>query len=291
MLKTLINICGSERSGSTMLDLILGNDPGAFSCGEVYALYHPWRKHHFRPVCGCGEECEYLQAFKGVRQEQFHNLLFEHFDYSWVVDSSKDLCWVVDNQNWVIRNGGRVLNLVIWKHPTTFCLSFLKRGEGPEHWRGVFLEYYRRFLETDLPFVSLCYDDFVNAPEDHLAKLCDLTGMNNFPGKMHFWEKTHHQLFGSGGTARQVQDGASEIFRRDENLDRFADEIKSVEKKLKGDIIVNEVIAALRKRELSLNEPGPEENFNTDRSGNKKLWYYSHKALLTFKRYFPETIG
>ena len=25
--KTLINICGAQRSGSTMLDLILGNDP------------------------------------------------------------------------------------------------------------------------------------------------------------------------------------------------------------------------------------------------------------------------
>ena len=108
MTKTLINICGSERSGSTMLDLIIGNDPAAFSCGEIYALYRPWRKHHFTPVCGCGEECEYLSEFKQIREDQFHNLLFETFGFSWVVDSSKDLNWVIDNQDWVLRDRGRV---------------------------------------------------------------------------------------------------------------------------------------------------------------------------------------
>jgi len=273
-----------------MLDLILGNDPKAFSCGEVYALYHPWRKHHFQPVCGCGEECEYLRAFREVRRDQVHNLLFERFDFSWVVDSSKDLCWVVDNQKWGSQNGGRILNLVIWKQPATFCLSFLKRGKGPDHWRAVFLNYYKRFLETQLPFVSLCYDNFVSQPDEYLEKLCALTGMDNFPGKMNFWEKNHHQLFGSGGTARQVQVGASEIFQQDANREQFVEEVNSVERKLERDSVVNRVIAALKERELPLTGPPSDEVYNTDRSGNKKLWYYKHKALLTYKRYFPDAI-
>ena len=139
MKKTLINICGSERSGSTMLDLIIGNDPKAFSCGEIYALYHPWRTHHFEPKCGCGEECEYLKEFKSIREEQFHNLLFEKYGYSWIVDSSKDLNWIIDNQKWVIQNNGRVLNLLIWKQPATYSISFLKRGKDSNYWRAIFI--------------------------------------------------------------------------------------------------------------------------------------------------------
>jgi hypothetical protein len=191
----------------------------------------------------------------------------------------------------MIRNGGRVLNLVIWKQPTTFCLSFLKRGKNLDHWRGVFLNYYQRFLETELPFVALCYDDFVTAPEDHLEKLCALVGMANFPGKMNFWEKTHHQLFGSGGTARQVQAGSSEIFRRDENRERFVTEVRAVEQKLQGDATVQAVIRTLRTNELRLTGATPGDIFNTGRAGRKKLWYYRHKALLAFKRRFPDTLG
>jgi hypothetical protein len=53
-MKKLINIYGTARSGSTMLDLILGNDPKGFSLGEVANWFYPWRTHHFDIKCGCG---------------------------------------------------------------------------------------------------------------------------------------------------------------------------------------------------------------------------------------------
>jgi hypothetical protein len=37
-MRTIINILGTNRAGSNMLDLMLGNDINVFSCGEVYAL-------------------------------------------------------------------------------------------------------------------------------------------------------------------------------------------------------------------------------------------------------------
>ena len=52
---TLIKICGAARSGTTMLDLMLGNASDAFSCGEVNARFRPWRSHHFNPECRCGQ--------------------------------------------------------------------------------------------------------------------------------------------------------------------------------------------------------------------------------------------
>jgi hypothetical protein len=291
MQNTLINICGSERSGSTMLDLILGNDPKAFSCGEVYALYHPWRKHHFHPKCGCGEECEYLRAFKKTREDQFHQMLFEKFGYSWVVDSSKDLCWVIDNQKWLIRIQGRVLNLAIWKQPWTFSLSYLKRGRGSNTWRPIFIDYYKKFLDAELPFVSICYDDFVQAPEIYLAEICGLLDMNNFAGKLNFWEKAHHQLFGSGGTSRQVQNGSSEIFRQEMHPPDLVEQAKLVQAGIEHDHEVQGIICQLRQKELFATSVNKAERFNQSELGRKPLWYYKQKMALAVRRYFPETLA
>ena len=290
MQKTLINICGSERSGSTMLDLIIGNEPRAFSCGEIYALYRPWRKHHFQPGCGCGrQDCEYLEEFRRVSEDQFHSLLFEKFGYDWIVDSSKDLTWVVDNQQWITQKSGRVLNLVIWKKPTTFSISFLKRGKDANYWRKIFMDYYKKFLEAELPFVSVCYDDFVNEPRKYLGLISDLLGMENFDGKMNFWEKKHHQLFGSGGTGKQVLEGASEIFRQVEYPPQFEKDIKLIEASLDNDAEVTAIIDELRQREISLLNVSQKDPFNYDRPGKKPPWYYKQKIALKIRRYFPES--
>ncbi|MBW2466723.1 MAG: hypothetical protein JRF02_05430 [Deltaproteobacteria bacterium] len=289
MQKTLINICGSERSGSTMLDLIIGNDPKAFSCGEAYALYRPWRKHHFQPACGCGRECEYLQEFKRTIEDRFHKLLFKKFGYDWVVDSSKDLTWIVDNQKWVFRNNGRVLNLVICKQPPTFTLSFLKRGKNRDYWRMIFIRYYKHFLETELPFVSVCYDEFVQQPEKFIRLICTLVGMEYADIKMNFWEKEHHQLFGSGGTAGQVRAGASEIVRQVEIPPQFIGDVAAVRSRLADDREVGTIIGRLQQRDITAVDAEQESVFNTERFGKKPLWYYKQKVALLLKRYFPES--
>lgn len=289
MQKTLINICGSERSGSTMLDLIIGNNPRAFSCGEVYALYHPWRKHHFKPICGCGRECEYLKAFKNLRQEQFHTHLFEEYGYDWIVDSSKDLTWVIDNQQWVTRNKGRVLNLVIWKKPATFSLSFLKRGRKSHYWRPIFITYYKQFLDTQLPFVAICYDDFILNPERYIHLLCTILGMEYSDRKMHFWHKEHHQLFGSGGTAKQVRAGTSEIVRQVEIPEQFAEDVALIQSRLQDDREVAGIIKQLQQREIAAVNPAGDSLFNYDRPGKRPTWYYKQKIVLKMRRYFPES--
>jgi len=289
MQKTLINICGSERSGSTMLDLIIGNDPRAFSCGEIYALYHPWRKHHFQPTCGCGRECEFLREFKRIREDQLYNLLFEKYGYDWIVDSSKDLTWIIDNQKWVMQNEGRVLNLVVWKKPTTFSLSFLKRGRERDYWRLIFINYYKEFLEAELPFASVCYDDFVQNPEKYIRLICTILEMEYSDKKLNFWEKEHHQLFGSGGTASQVQQGESKIVRQVEIPPQFAKEIELIESTLVDDLEVAEIIDELQQREITSIDPEQGALFNYDKSGKKPFWYYKQKVALQIRRFFPET--
>ena len=48
--KKIIFIGGTARSGSTLLDLIITNDPRAMSLGEINALFWPTRKHHFDEI-------------------------------------------------------------------------------------------------------------------------------------------------------------------------------------------------------------------------------------------------
>ena len=49
MMKQVIFVGSTSYSGSTFFDMTLGNDPTGFSCGEVYAFFHPFRPHH-RPL-------------------------------------------------------------------------------------------------------------------------------------------------------------------------------------------------------------------------------------------------
>lgn len=72
MSKTLINILGAGRSGTTMLDLMLGNDNNSFSLGEVHAWFRPFRKHHFEIDCNCGNKnCNYWTEVKNLKEKLF----------------------------------------------------------------------------------------------------------------------------------------------------------------------------------------------------------------------------
>ena len=196
---------------------------------------------------------------------------------------------MIDNQKWVIQNNGRVLNLLIWKQPATYSISFLKRGKDSNYWRAIFIDYYRQFLETKLPFVSLCYDDFINDPQKYLKLICTILDMDYTERKMNFWEKTHHQLFGSGGTGKQVQKGTSEIVRQVEYPPQFEKDIKLIEAKLRNDAEVTAIINKLQQRYLSTIDPAQKSLFNYDEFGEKPPWYYMQKIVLKIKRYFPET--
>ncbi len=99
----LINICGMGGSGTTMLDLMLGNGNDAFSCGEVYAWFRPWRSHHRSIVCSCGETpCPVWEQIKDSAENRFHSDVCRRLGVSFVIDSSKELRWLTDAQTWAV---------------------------------------------------------------------------------------------------------------------------------------------------------------------------------------------
>lgn len=208
---TLINVLGTSYSGTTMLDLMLGNGPDAFSCGEVHALFRPFRTSH-RQLAGLlrGDDPSSPWARIGpVDEALFHVRVAEALGVEVVVDSSKDLVWLVDSHRWAARSGLRVANVVIWKYPVELAHSYHKRDLSFEESRHHFLTYHQRLLSTGVPLTTVRWRDLAASPASTLRALCELLGVPWREGRERFWEAEATHLFGNAGTRAQADAGAS----------------------------------------------------------------------------------
>lgn len=209
----LINVLGTSYSGTTMLDLMLGNGPEAFSCGEVHALFRPFRTSHrgLADVLRGGNGSSPWSRIGPVGEDRFHARAAEVLGVDFVVDSSKDLAWVVDAHGWAAKAGLDVANVLIWKHPHELAHSYHKRGLGFEASRHHFLSYHERFLSTGLPMACVRWHDLAAEPAATLRALCELLGVPWRDGRERFWEAGASHLLGNAGTRAQAEAGASRI--------------------------------------------------------------------------------
>lgn len=280
--KKLINICSAARSGSTMLDLILGNDNRVFSLGEIYAWFRPHRKHHFKIKCTCKNENCPWDRLKEITEAEFYKTCFQLLDVDVLVDSSKNIPWVKDNNLCASQDKIKVYNILLYKEPVSFMYSFWKRGISINKARkNIFIKYYNRFFETQLPFVSLNYNKLVADPQSVLKKLCQVLDIPYFDGKERFWEKEHHHLFGSLGTRKQLSSPNPGIRKTEGYPDEFKAMIPEIEADNLNNKAFQRVIKKLQKNELRLNAT------STDRI-LKPYWYYMSKLKQTFRKRFPE---
>lgn len=285
----LVNVCGTTRSGTTMLDLMLGNTPDAFSCGEVYAWFRPWRKHHFRIECRCGQRpCPIWERIKDVRESRFHATVAEKLHVNYVIDSSKELCWLIDTQEWGVANGFKVFKLLLWKNPIDLAYSNWKRGTGLTGWRHEFVTYYNKFFQTGLPFRSVYFNDLVSDPQRKLSEICAAVGMPYFDGKERFWEKQHHHLFGSHGTYKQVVAKTSTIRASETFPPEFEAHIETLSRQIADDPEVQHILETLQQAEISSNGSFRTEDPSLLADKPYPIWYYVRKVKQAFRRHFPE---
>lgn len=283
-MKKLINVCGTARCGSTMIDLILGNDERGFSLGEVHAWFRPFRTHHFRIKCSCGSTNCPWDNLEHLNEEEFYEKAFKILDVDFLVDSSKSIPWVVDNNINGGKKGIEVYNILLYKDPVSLFYSFWKRDVSIKKAReDMFKKYYRRFFQAKLPFISVNYNKFVADPQTALKELCSLIDIPYFEGKERFWEKEHHQIFGSMGTRKQVEKGNSTIKTKESFPQEYEKLIPKIEKENKKDIALQHVIKELRSHEMKA-------DFDTNHFQNikKPYWYYMLNLKQKFKQRFPE---
>ena len=286
---TLINICGSGRSGSTMLDVMLGNSPDAFSCGEVVEWFRPWRTHAFEiDYPRHGEPCTVWDSLKNVPESRFHTTVARDMNVNFVVDSSKEICWLIDVQRWAAAQSHKVFNLLIWKNPVDMAYSRWKQGDRDlSRWRTGFKKYHNKILEIGLPFFAVNYNDLVNDPSRKLAEICTVIGMPYFEGKERFWEKKHCHLFGSLGIRRQIEAGHSVIQAKKPYPPEFQALVGFVKEQVSADEKLGQILKILEKNNVasSVNKNLADHQFHHK---VYPWWYYAKRLVRFFQRYFPK---
>jgi|GEM_PF-1479441 len=195
--RKVIFIGGTAYSGSTFLDMTLANSPQGFSCGEVNALFLPYRPHHLAPACGCSNEsCDLWKIIRSAGQNHFYEKIFELLpEIRFIVDSSKDPLWIHDRSIDLRNLGLSVENVLIWKTPKEYYLSCAKRGEE-SGWKRRWVNYHRFYFSMVDGWQGVKYSD-VSTSDNILSLLCQRIGISYFEGKRNYWEKESHILFGN----------------------------------------------------------------------------------------------
>lgn len=189
-------IGGTAYSGSTLLDMILANDRTGFSCGEVGAFVYPFRRHHRSPACGCGGSDCTIWRDPQASTKEVHRYLFDRFpELTFLVDSSKSIEWIFQQQSRLKAHGIGSRNVLIWKTPQEYYQSRKKRSEE-DGWLKSWLNYHQSYMTVFSSFVSIRYSDLVAAPAS-LEVLCRHLGIACWDGKIQYWNKQQHTLFGN----------------------------------------------------------------------------------------------
>lgn len=215
-MKKVIFVGGTAYSGSTFLDMTLGNDSRGFSVGEVNYLYNPVFPHHGTPVCGCGNtQCRFWDGFRDIQPTKLYEEIFHRLpNIEFIVDSSKNPHWIRRQSASLKRSGIECKHILIWKTPTELADSFKKRGRFMD-WKRSWINYHRTYIAATGDWSSVMYQKYLQS-STALEHICKSVGIPFFVGKERFWEKQHHLLFGNdsarvhlGGEGRELQDRKS----------------------------------------------------------------------------------
>jgi len=177
--------------------MILANDPRGFSCGEIHALFQPFRTHHLKPLCGCGNpDCKLWTKVKNNGENRLYESIFELFpEIDFIVDSSKDPFWINRQAQRLRKSGITVKHILIWKTPAEMAASCKKRGHE-ENWARKWINYHRLYFSLVKDIVACPYKLLATEPIA-LQAVCQYLGIEYFEEKKNYWEKRHHTMFGN----------------------------------------------------------------------------------------------
>ncbi|MDO6459523.1 hypothetical protein Q4485_02325 [Granulosicoccaceae sp. 1_MG-2023] len=306
-MKKVIFVASTSYSGSTFLDMTLGNDPAGLSLGEVDAVYEPTEPHHLKRECGCGTyNCHVWKSLEKVPASQLYQSLFKtypHIDY--IVDSSKSPLWINRRIKDLRKQGIDYRIAVIWKTPLEIAQSFDKRGQF-DNWARSWVNYYR-LLHTLQPehWTMVKYRDYASDPET-LKDICAGLGIDWFAGKEAYWEKTQHILFGNHSARKHLnpnhRDNATSTDKAAfQTVSYTPVEDPALEARVNQVIAANPVIGRVAdalQRMTAGDEAGGRQALQADRMSRADIWLREAKLalrILAAKRYrigfkHPQTV-
>jgi hypothetical protein len=116
------------------------------------------------------------------------------------------------------------------------------------------------------------YQRLVSEPQNTIRSLCSLIRIPYFKGKEKFWEKDHHQVYGSLGTRKQAEKKSSKIRAKENFHPDFKNIAPQIEKDNRQDLELKEIMKKLKHYEMN-------DNYNKlfIKSFKKPYWYHLFK--------------
>ena len=294
--RRVIFVGGTARCGSTLTDLILGNDPRGFSLGEVACWFRPTRTHHFDIHCACGvSPCPVWERLGDLDEDAFYDGLFDRLEPDFAVDSSKRLSWVIDQNRRLGRDPRwRVDDLFLYKDPISLFWSDYKRGRTDPAVVAGYYRYYEIALDARLPFVTVDHDWLVGDPRGSVRRICAHLDLPWFEDKHEFWRGEHHHLWGSFGPRQQVAAGEGSI-HHERPSEEFLARREEFERFFARDQRLQGILAELRRRDLRERPDGARADGEaTDvalpapADVRRPLAYWRIRLREAYRRRFPE---
>lgn len=290
-MKKIVFIGGTSRSGSTLLDLIIANDPKGMSLGEIQSIFRPTKRHHFKELNRLREDEKWKKILDGGKKNLYPNLIAHFPDIDLFVDSSKDPFWIKYQMKMNNENKMSLNNVLIYKTPAELANSFIKRGKE-QKWANTYEKYHRKYLSLIDDFVSIGYRDLIEN-DISLEKLCNYIDIDFSIDKKEYWKKNYNTFFGSNSVKSEnshyENKQLSKIERRKLEYDgvkkEYADIIEDV-------ILKNQILLKIR------NDLGKRDVLISKIPENKSIYKYNdlYLMLLSLKKeitksyfyYFPK---
>lgn len=191
--KKVIFVGGTAYSGSTLLDMVLANDPKGYSLGEIYALFKPWRKHHFEEIEKLKKDNIWSNIISNGTDKLYLSL-FKYFpNIDFFVDSSKNPIWIRKQSEILRKQDIRIFNVLIYKNPEELAHSFDKRNELDNLERSI-KTYYSLYFNLIDNFIPVSYKGIIEKSV-YLERLCHILDLNYFETKIKFWLKNDYNTF------------------------------------------------------------------------------------------------
>ncbi len=197
---TLVLIGGAGFSGSTLLELLLGQHSQVAPMGEVHALAHPTAVRHLKPTCSCGNDCGRWTDMGGMNPlEIYQTVLEQNHRPSVLVDSSKCLTWLQLAERGARSENWNVVHLLPWKVLSAYIQSCAKRGRGRLRSHVKWMSYHLAYLNLFPDAHCIPLDSLVSTQDLVLARIYALLRLDASDNQIS--TELPHIVFGSA-TAR-----------------------------------------------------------------------------------------
>jgi len=129
----IVAICGSGRSGSTLLSLLLSQDPSVFNLGQ---MRHLWRAYEYDSSCTCGKSLHDCKVYSRVLGDATDIGATQGLAKAFLKDAERRPDWAVDATRTALRQRhagflARLADALRHTAATTGASSFIDTSKAP----------------------------------------------------------------------------------------------------------------------------------------------------------------